>query len=213
MPITLAYAGLVFGALLGGMIAHELTHVAAAYAAGGRGHVHWRAFFSLSGTVPVTWEIPASHPRWVDRLINLSPLLTGLTAAALATAVDVLPAFDFTGLPVLVGWAFYTLGGGLADYVPAAARGDEWWWSRRASYERMGLMGVALLLAGAASQSIFVQTCTGGAVPLPAACEVDRLMMTARYVGQAVGVAGYLSVCWAAVEAVILDERNRASRA
>lgn len=131
--------------ILGGLIAagvlHELTHAAAARLLGAR--VHDIDLINMH----VTWEIDARASLWRDRVINLAPQLVGLTVAllVLATGVDVLTR---SFVPVVVAWAWYTLGGGMADYRLAVARGDGWWWWRQSRARRRALLAAALTYGG-----------------------------------------------------------------
>ena len=116
-------------AVVAAAVLHELTHVAAAAPVATRTRVEWRS-------MTVESDLPASLPRWVDRVISLAPLLAGASAALVVWAAGLVPAFNADTALLYAAWAVYTMGGSLDDYqatlvdaetaTATDARGDLW---------------------------------------------------------------------------------------
>lgn len=142
-------------ALLAGSYLHEYTHAAAARLAGGRARVDHIGLYCH-------WEIPASKPQWVDRVINLAPYLVGLTTVTAAVGVGWQPT-DALGWLAVVTWLVYALGGGIEDYALSASYQQEWRgaslsarWDGLDEWQRLGLMAL-----GIASSAVGLQALKG----------------------------------------------------
>lgn len=105
--MTAALLALTAIAGIAAVIAHEVTHYAAARIVGRSATIDWRA-------VDTVWRVD-DHVEARDRAIMLAPVLIGLAlipayAAAVSTPGDV-------WLPATVAWGMYTLGG-IKDDIP-----------------------------------------------------------------------------------------------
>lgn len=96
------FAVLVWGFVAA--VAHELTHYAAARAFDREATVVWRSLNSYHA-------IPPSGPTAVDRIIGMAPFVTGVCVAVGAFLTNA----PLT-LPMWLGLAFYTIGGGYEDF-------------------------------------------------------------------------------------------------
>lgn len=137
---VLRLAGLVFGSLFASSVLHELTHVAAALVAGAR--IRSVSVWGLS----VEYEVPARSPTWVDRGINLSPALVGLTVGGLYYALAGWPPVTLAGVLGGICWLRYTLVTSPEDYSLRAAHGEEWAWERLDRSEKQLVRGAAIFV-------------------------------------------------------------------
>lgn len=88
-------------AMVAGRYAHELAHAAMAVALGGR-------IVRLTPSV-VEYELPAEAPRYHDRCIGATPLVSGLVVGAVVLALG--PPTGAVGVVLAGGWAVYTFMG------------------------------------------------------------------------------------------------------
>lgn len=114
-PLWLAWllwCGFAMAAAVIGGLLHEATHAAAARLLGGRvldvGRDGWALY--------VDWESTAGMTTLDVRLVQLAPALLGWSVAAAWIARHGWPTLSPTSIAALVGWAVYTVGGGLEDY-------------------------------------------------------------------------------------------------
>lgn len=175
-------AGLV-PSMLAGAYAHEYTHALAARLAGGRARVDHIGLFCH-------WEIPASRPRWVDRLINLAPALVGLGVAVVAVAIGWRPT-DAPGWLAVTAWTVYALLGGVEDYALSASYQQDGRgvslsarWDGLDAWQRLGWLGLGIFASAVMLKG------------LPALRET-----TWWYVGDALLLAGAVVAAWAMVQA------------
>lgn len=140
--ISAGLAAGVLGAPIIGAWLHELTHAAAAVGLGGRVRridlVH----------LEVIYELDDQLAEWRDRAINLAPLAVGTIAGIMYVATVGTPT-GLTSAPLVLGWAVFTLLGGVEDYSYDAAH-SEWererWWQIAPWEEMRPATQVALLL-------------------------------------------------------------------
>lgn len=115
--LTPALVGALLAGILVGVSAHELTHWATARLLG------CPATISLRGWKPcVLYEVPVERGFWVERVVGLAPIASGLVGAAAWIAVVGPPTGPYAPA-VGLGWVIFALGGGLEDYSVATAHG------------------------------------------------------------------------------------------
>lgn len=109
-----AFAALV--SVIAGAL-HEATHAAAARLLGGRvvdaGRDGWQLY--------VDWQPPAGYSTTDVRLVQLAPALVGWAVGLVWLARYGWPSLSPAGIVGVLGWAVYTIGGGLEDYSTARA--------------------------------------------------------------------------------------------
>lgn len=108
----LAWCGFAaLAAVIGGLL-HEATHAAAARLLGGRvidvGRDGWALY--------VDWESTPGMTTLDVRLVQLAPALFGWSVAAVWLARNGWPNLSPATIVSILGWAIYTVGGGLEDY-------------------------------------------------------------------------------------------------
>lgn len=105
-----------FAATVAGVL-HEATHAAAARLVGGR-VVDW-GFDGWS--LYVDWAAPHGIESWTVRSVQLAPAIVGWAVAGVWVARNGWPELSPWGVIGVLGWAVYTIGGGLEDYSVARA--------------------------------------------------------------------------------------------
>lgn len=106
---TLWFGAALLSAMYVGAYLHELTHVAAVWAVGGRVRSVSLLHFW------VEWEVPDSTSMWQVRLIGLAPTLVGLLLFVPVTLAAT--QLSIRGILVLVlAYAIYAFNGGVEDY-------------------------------------------------------------------------------------------------
>lgn len=119
MTVTLWLLYCLFASLAAAVagVLHEATHAAAAHLVGGR-VVDW----GLDGwSLYVDWAAPHGIESWSVRSVQLAPAIVGWSVAGVWLARNGWPALSPWSVIGVVGWAVYTIGGGLEDYSVARA--------------------------------------------------------------------------------------------
>lgn len=185
----------VVGGAVAGAVLHEATHAVAAKLAGA---TSVRLYLA---DLAVEYRMPAGEPTWKDRLVNLAPQLVGVGALLGALVVGYRPS-GVSGVAVVLGWAVYTLLGGVEDYSLAAAHGEQRplssareWWTGLGSTGREAAMAIGLSVV---SMALWVSGFQVG----------GRLGATLL----ALSNAGFLAAAVVAVLAVVSIERTHAAR-
>ncbi|WP_254544085.1 DUF3267 domain-containing protein [Halomarina pelagica] len=104
--------------IVGAAVAHELTHVAAAYPFAKRVGVDWWRLDVYTTLEPDT-------SKWVDRFVGLSPLFVGLFGGLIALAVGATPPLELDTALLFIAWSVYTIGGDFSDYKPTYVTPDD----------------------------------------------------------------------------------------
>lgn len=97
----------VAGALVGGVVVHELGHAVAAAVVAEDWTVDWRE--------PATYATYADDATWEPQLVAVTPLLAGLAWLVALLLGGGLPTDTWAGLPWLAG-AVIVVGGGLDEF-------------------------------------------------------------------------------------------------
>lgn len=189
--VIATWAPPVFGGLLAGSLLHELGHYLPAKLAGGEPRIRLR--WPL--TPIVEYDASDMHGL-VVRVIQLAPLLSGVSAGALAYVLWGVPT-GRGGVAALLAWFLYTFGGGAEDYLPSVAQGESWWWRELEAYEQLVYLAFATVVIGIALVSV------GGH---------DRLAVAAQRMGQYLLLGGVLLFGGAAFVRRDADTGAQASR-
>lgn len=97
----------VAGALVGGVVVHELGHAAAAAVVAEDWRIDWRE--------PATYASYHDDATWEPQLVAVTPLLAGLAWLVGLLLGGGLPTDTWAGLPWLAG-AVMVVGGGLDEF-------------------------------------------------------------------------------------------------
>lgn len=165
--------------LAAGAILHELTHYVMARLAGADAWFEWPP--------AVVFAVPVDTPTWVDRWINISPQVIGLSVGLPLLYVYGVPT-DGPGLAALCGWLMYVWGS-LEDLSYAKAHGEEAWIETRwrALTEREQDAAIAVTAWAVATAMYVGGSLLGPRAALTAALlAVAPLTVTAYYVVRAV---------------------------
>jgi len=105
----------VAGALVGGVIVHELSHAAAAAVVAEDWRIDWRE--------PATYATYGDDATWEPQVVAVTPLLTGLAWLVGLLLGGGLPTDAWAGLPWLAG-AVIVVGGGLDEFRFETSEGE-----------------------------------------------------------------------------------------
>lgn len=121
--------------VFGAGVLHELVHAGMARLLGAPVH---RIRVGLQ-TFAVEYSLPEGS-AWRARAINLAPLGTGIAVACAALLAGWRPPPSLGGLFLVLSWANYSRPSA-SDLSLRVARGEEWWWSRLETDERLLVSG------------------------------------------------------------------------